>query len=185
VCVAEKGVAGSQQQAFQQPAGDAALYRIAYEQGLRTLEDQRDELNGARNRAGQVMALVASATAFLVGTGMAEAKRDLVFYCLAVLGTIGTAVAFIGLWNVLSPQRKFNLAMDPQTLVDKWIDRQVPGRPSEAELLRALAEVLQGMIDANEEHLAGRWGVRNGYLVVVTAGVLGLVAWGALIWLRG
>jgi len=163
------------------PAAEAGLYRIAYEHGLRTLDEQRDELNGVRARAGQFVAFTGSATAFLVGAGLQSPTRDGFFYAFAGLGTSLVLVSLICLVVVLGPRWKFALTMDPGTLVDKWIDRQVPARPSEADLLRALAKRISRMIDDNEKPLGL---IRSWYLSTVASGTLALLTWTFLVWMR-
>src|SRR5664280_1806938 len=66
-------------------SGDAAaLYRIAYEEGKRALDDQVDELNGIRGRAVQFTAFVGSSTAFLAAVGLRTGPdRSWLFYVLA------------------------------------------------------------------------------------------------------
>jgi len=161
--------------------GDSKLYRIAYDHGLRTLDDQRDELNGVRGRAGQFMAFVGSATAFLVGAGLRSPDRDWVFYLVAACGTFLIVGALACLVFVLSPRSKFVLTMDPGMLVDEWIDRQVPKRPTEADLLRHLAKRIQGMIDENDTRLTA---IRWWYLGTVVLGTVALACWVGLVWAR-
>ncbi|WP_343910602.1 hypothetical protein [Nocardioides aquiterrae] len=159
------------------------LYRVAYDQGLRTLDDQRDEFNAARGRAVQFMALVAAATAFLVGTGLnsSTTNRDGTFYAVAIAATALTVLALVSLFLTLSPRLVFNFRLQPQILLERWIDREVPG-PTEPDLLRALAARMQGMIDANETILTK---VRIRYMWLLGSGTFALLTWAVLAWARG
>ena len=95
-----------------------ALYQVAYELGLRTLEDQRDELNGIRTRAGSFMAFVGSATAFLVGTSVQGSSRGGFFLVVAIVATIFSSLAVVCLLSLLRP-RRFDFRLSPGVLVDR------------------------------------------------------------------
>ncbi len=163
------------------PVGDgrASLYRLAYEQGLRTLEDQRDELNGLRTRACSFIAFVGSATAFLVGTSVGGLQRTDTFRFLAFSATAATFLAIACLILVLRP-RTFDLRLSPKTLVERWIERSVP-KPSEEDLLRGLAVVLDEMQAGNVAKLA--W-IRAWYLGLIGFGAIGLSLWTMLVWMN-
>jgi len=156
----------------------SGLYKLAYEAGLRTLDDQRDELNGVRTRAGQFISFVGSATAFLVGTSVARAVRDSTFYTVAVPATICTVASIMCLLIVLWP-RTFDFRLSPGVLVERWIDRSVPP-PSEEDLLRGLAVLLNEMQAANGLMLSR---IRLWYVVLAGSGSIGLMLWTLLVWI--
>jgi hypothetical protein len=120
--------------------GLADLYRVAYVESQRTLDDQQDELKGMRDRAVSFTAFVGAATAFLVGTGLHATNRDVLFYILASLASALSALSIVLLIALLNPssKRKWNYRMSAASLIDGWIENEVPG-PSEAQFLRALA----------------------------------------------
>lgn len=159
------------------PQDQRDLYQIAYQLGLRTLEDQRDELNGIRTRGGSFMAFVGSATAFLVGTSIQAASRDGLFYVIAVAATLCSTLALISLLALLRP-KPFEFRLSPGVLVDRWIEASVP-RPSLDAFLRGLADLLEQMQGANEGLLRE---LRRRYVVLVGSGTLGLIAWTLLVW---
>jgi hypothetical protein len=154
-----------------------ALYQVAYDLGLRTLEDQRDELNGIRTRAGSFTAFVGSATAFLVGTSVQGGSRDALFYWIAVIATVCSTTAVGCLLALLRP-RRFDFRLSPGVLVERWIEASVP-RPSMNAFLKGLAELLEKMQAKNEELLAK---LRGWYMVLVASGALGLAMWTLLVW---
>ncbi|HEX8004186.1 MAG TPA: hypothetical protein VF519_15970 [Mycobacteriales bacterium] len=65
---------------------DAALYRIAFDEGRELLADQLAELSALRGRAVQFLAFVGTGSAFLVGTALGG-KRDQLFYSVAGIGS--------------------------------------------------------------------------------------------------
>src|SRR4051794_11682018 len=64
------------------------MYKIAFDESVRALKDQVDELSGIRTRLVSFLAFIGAATAFLVGSSLTRATRDGAFYGLASLGTI-------------------------------------------------------------------------------------------------
>lgn len=158
----------------------ADLYRVAYDQSLRALDDQLDELSGIRGRASAYMAFIGSATAFLVGTGLKATHRDALFYGFALPASVATLVALVTLGLLLRPIAGWENRMSATVLIDKWIDREVPG-PSLADLLKNLA-LRQDRSRGNNEARLVR--IRALYLGVVGSGGLGIVLWSALVWLR-
>jgi hypothetical protein len=164
--------------------GKTSLYRVAYEEALRTLEDQRDELNGVRGRAVQFLAFVGSATAFLAGTGLASStvqERGALFYTIGVIATLVSVGTVASCAIVLNPRWTFNLRISATVLIDQWIDREVPG-PTEPELLKALAQRLDGMRAENEAPLKA---LRRWFLTLIICGGLSVILWAALVWLNG
>lgn len=162
----------------------AGLYRIAFDAGIRALEDQRDELNGIRTRSVGFAAIMTTGTAFLVGSGLngvPDSQRDSLFFLNAISGTV-LFVAMLGLLSwVLIPTHGFRLILDPGVLVSRWIDAEVPG-PSESQMLQALAEkTLPSMIQTNEVALSR---IRYAYIGAVMCGSSGLIVWITLVWSR-
>ena len=167
--------------ASNQADDSADLYELAYTQGLRALDDQLDELSGARSRASQFMALTITATAFLVGSGLnSSTNRDWIFYTLAIAGTVASVAALVAMITLMQP-RNFHFRMKPKTLVERWIERDVPAPPSKADLLRGLSLRIQDMIDSNETLLGT---IRSRYWAVVVIGSASLLLWVTLVWAR-
>jgi len=155
-----------------------ALRKLAYDQGLRTLDDQRDEMNGIRTRAGQFMAIVTAATAFLVGTSLASTAAQHPLIGLAIPATICSVTAILCTVAVLWPWT-FDFRLSAGVLTERWIDRSVPA-PSEDDFLRGLAITLDEMRKQNEPILRR---MRNCYVGVVSFGTVGLTLWTLLAWL--
>ena len=163
------------------PKGEVPVeaYRIAFEEGRRRLDEQRDELNVLRTRAVTFIAFIGTATAFLVGTGLSSTVRAKHFQTIALTGTCLTLGGLACLVVILWPRWKFAFSMEPKTLVERWLDRDVPANPTETQLLRAWAGKQQSSIDRN--HTSLEW-MRWLYLGLVVAGPLGLACWTWLIW---
>jgi len=158
------------------------LYRVAYLESQRTLDDQRDEIRGLRDRSVQFMAFVGAATAFLVGVGLHASTRDALFYGLSFGASALSLVTIVLLFSLLNPnQRKmWHYRMSANILIADWIEKDVP-QPSEADLLRALAEEYDQMSE-NNEHLLGR--LRSSYRWFVIIGAAQLITWAALVWAK-
>lgn len=164
------------------PEDAAALYRLAYEEGKRALDDQVDELNGIRGRAVQYTAFVGSATAFLAATGLRTGtnQRGDWFYVLAVFASTLSFVAIVCLGFLLVPRSRqsFTFRMSSQTLIDDWIENEVPG-PSEAAMLKELGVEYDELRVKNERALGA---LRRFYASVVLVGGFAVVAWAGLAW---
>jgi len=163
--------------------GHADLYRVAYEESQRTLDDQQDELKGMRDRAVQFTAFVGAATAFLVGTGLHATHRYATFYVLAGIASVFSVVSIGLLIALLNPWKKkpWEYRLSAKILIDSWIESEVPG-PSEAKFLRALAERYDKMRCANEDLLRS---LRTWYRWLIIVGSAQVTIWAVLVWLKG
>jgi len=161
----------------------ADLYRVAYQEGQRALNDQQDELKGMRDRAVGFTAFVGSATAFLVGTGLHSAHRDVTFYALAGVASALSAVFILLLLALLRPWRKkkWHYRIEPKKLITGWIETEVPP-PSEADFFRALAETYDDMQSHNEDLLGV---LRRWYRWLIVVGAAQVTVWAALAWAKG
>lgn len=164
-------------------SGSSELYKIAYDLGLRTLEDQRDELNGARTRACAYMAFVGSATGFLVGTTLrgASAPAGGWFYMLAIAGTATFVFALLFMCMLLFPRLPFNFGQSPKFIVEQYIERDVPP-PTKEELLRQLCMDWDEYIMENGRSLKP---IRQNYRLLMISGGLSLILWTSAIWMFG
>jgi hypothetical protein len=167
----------------------AAIYNIAWEEGRRRVDDQLAELEGIRTRSLQYLALTLTATAFLVGSSIRTAERDLLFYSLAGAATACAffalclgLVVLLGRWWFLGTRRlTWKFRMSGQALVD-WAEHEVPSPPSEAVFTRALAKEYDKMFEHNANGLRI---VRNLYAVAVALAFVSVLTWVALVWFRG
>lgn len=160
----------------------ADLYQIAYQESQRTLDDQQDELNHMRDRSVSFIAFVGAATAFLVGTGLTDTHRDGVFYLIASLASLVTLAMIVLMWLLLKPSygKKWNYRLSAKVLIAEWIEKDVPA-PSKGELVRGLAETYDEMQAENETLLTS---LRTLYQMLIAAGIIQLVLWGALVWIK-
>lgn len=161
----------------------AAMYRIAYEQGLRTLDDQRDELNGVRSRAGAYMAFQGSATAFLIGATLSQVAPQPGFWFpwAASAGTVAFIVSLVFMILLLRPKYVFNFRQSPKFIINEYIHYDIPC-PSEADLLKRMSMDIDGFIFENEKSLAA---IRNQYKWLVIFGAVSLLLWISAIWVFG
>lgn len=159
------------------------LYRTAYEEGKRALDDQQDELNGMRTRGVQFTAFVGAATAFLAGTGLKAIHRDATFYVLAIAASALSVLLILLLLVLLRPskERKWQYRLSTEVLIGGWIEREVP-LPNEASFLRALAQRYDKMRTDNESLLG--W-LRKWYQLLIVVGTAQVAVWAALVWVKG
>jgi len=165
--------------------GDAAvLYRLAYEEGKRALDDQVDELNGIRGRAVQFTAFVGSSTAFLAAVGLRTGPdRSWLFYVLAGVASALSLFAIASLGFLLIPRKrqKFTFKMSSRVLIEDWIECEVPG-PSEAAMLKELATEYDDLRVKNSRALGV---LRRWYASVILIGATAVVVWAGLAWAGG
>jgi len=164
------------------------LYKLAYDEGKRALQDQFTELDTMRQRSVQFLAFVGSASAFLVGTSLRATDRSVVFYILAIGASITTLLTIALCLALLTASRlprargveEWSLNLSSSALV-KWIEPDV-GQPNESDFYRGLAELYDRMTN---ENLPGLNRMRKRYVLFLGGAVLQLTLWLALAWLYG
>ena len=97
----------------QQPTGDFVrdnpeLYQVAFDESVRALDQQSNELSAIRQRVVTYLALVVSGTAFLVGSSISRSaevagSRDAAFFGLTTLGTVLAVLTVLFVAVTLSP----------------------------------------------------------------------------------
>ena len=163
-------------------AARAEQYRIAYQEGQRTLDDEQDELKGMRDRAVAFTAFVGAATAFLVGTGLQQANKDSLFYALASAASLLSVISIALVLVLLMPSKKklWHYRLSSKRLIEDWIECDVPP-PDEASLIRAMAILYDGMHKSNEALLAS---VRRYYRWLIAVGAAQVTMWAVLVWVK-
>jgi hypothetical protein len=163
----------------------AELYKVSYQEGQRALDDQRDELKGARDRAVSFTSFVGAATAFLVGTGLLHvSQKDTLFFTLASIASASSAIYIVLLWTVLKPwkSKQWYYRMRPNALIEGFIEETEVPPPGPGHFYRALAERYDYMRSQNEELLRS---LRKWYNLLIVVGAIQVVAWATLVWARG
>lgn len=165
------------------------LYKLAYEEGKRTVDDQLAELDSMRQRSVQFLAFVGASTAFLVGTGLRAPSRSTGFYLLASIATLSIVVSILlcsailvaASWRGRGLQiEDWSFRLSAKSLV-QWIEPDVKP-PSESDYFRALALRYNAMADENAPRLSR---MRRHYIAFLVFGFLQLGAWVALVWIYG
>lgn len=159
------------------------MYRIAYQEGQRTLDDQQDELNRIRDRSVQFTAFIGAATAFLVGTGLSATSKDALFYGLASAASALTAILIFLLFNLLTPTNRHPWKYQASTefIIKQWIEADVP-QLDEAALLREMALRYDRWHRRNEVMLTS---IRGSYRWLIATGSAQVTVWAALVWIKG
>ena len=106
--------------------------RVIYEESIRTVDSQRELLEGLRARAGTLLASAFVATAFF--SGKALGRRDLPPLGWTAILLFGVVV--LATLAVLIPSR-WTFAHDPHELIAYYLEPEPP--PSVEELYRNLA----------------------------------------------
>lgn len=163
-------------------AGREDMYKLAYAESQRTLDDQTKELDSMRDRAVQFAAFVGAATAFLVGTGLLAAHKDIPFYILAGAASTVSAIWILLLFLLLNPSRRklWGYRMSSTVLIEKWIESDVP-EPTEANFLRQLTRAYERKRESNEAVLSS---LRRLYRWFIVAGSAQVTIWAAVVWLK-
>jgi hypothetical protein len=159
------------------------MYRIAYQESQRTLDDQQDELKGMRDRGVQFTAFVGAATAFLVGAGLQAATKGPLFYSMASAATVLSAALIILLLILLTPSKRnlWHYRLSAESLIKGWIEAEVPP-PDEALFMRAVAIKYDDMHRKNEVLLRS---LRRSYRWLIAVGAAQVTVWAALVWITG
>lgn len=164
--------------------GAIALYKVAYEESKRALDDQIAEIDGVRGRVAQFLAFVGTATAFLIGTGLRSPDRDPWFYGLAVLGSTLTLAVMIMLGMLFidgkSMHWRVGLRLSAKDLV-RWIEPHIRA-PDEVDFVRAVTIANGELAEANDVGLAR---LRLLYVGFLASGIAQLTIWAALVWAKG
>ncbi|MBP2453866.1 hypothetical protein [Mycolicibacterium lutetiense] len=163
----------------------AKLYKIAFDEAVRTLKQQSEELSAIRQRLVQFLAFAGTATAFLVGTalrpseGVAAVNRGLDFYILCGAGTITLGLTLVLTLILLFPNKtKLTVVSRSRDILD-GILRDVSPTDTEAHLYYDLAWYYGGYIEKNIKILnEARWI----YFSAIGTGALQLGIWIALVW---
>ena len=157
--------------------GDTEMYRVAYVEGQRALDDQREELNGLRERAATFVGFVGAAIGFLVGTAAGvRADHDVLDVVVLTVASLVSLAMVSAVTVLLIPRAGWSFRLSSQILVDEWIEGD-GDRPSEADFLRALAKRYDGMRVENEQRLRS---LRSSYVAVVISGSVAVLSWSLL-----
>ena len=189
--------AGQPESGGTSPRGKSAddllgMYKLAYEEGKRTVDDQIAELDSIRGKSVQYLAFLGAATAFLVGTGLSYADRSKGVFVTAAVATMLSGLALSLCLSILTASRppwptpkrdsweRWAFRMSPGNLLG-WIESDV-GRPTEVQFYRALAQKLEIMATENDPIMEK---IRRRYYWFLASGVGQLIAWTTLAWLYG
>lgn len=175
----------AQQNRAAQTATDesAKLYKVAFDESVRTLEQQTSELSAIRQRLVQFLAFVGTATAFLVGTSLkpetTASPRGHWFMPLCIAGTAAMAMTLVLTLILLYPKlTELTVVSSARDILD-GIHRDVSPTNTEAHLLHDLAWYYDGYVKENAPILTrARWI----YFSAIGAGAIQLGIWIALVW---
>lgn len=163
----------------------ATVYKIAFDEAVRTLKAQADELSTMRQRLVQYLAFVGTATAFLVGTSLRPSDgaqpilRGPEFMPLCIAGTVAMVVTLVLALILLYPGWTRLTVVSSSKGILAGIHRDVSPTDTEAHLLHDLAWYYGDYINKNKPILArSRWI----YFAGIGAGAIQLGIWIALIW---
>ena len=131
----------------------AAIYELAFKEGVRALEDQARTLEQLRVRmAGLLASAVAPTVVFFEPVANArDSERDWLFWLLAGLGTLLLIAVFDRVRRGLRPRFEWRLSLSPRIIVEGYADDDPPA--SLAETYKELALRLDDNLKHNEGNL--------------------------------
>jgi hypothetical protein len=135
-------------------ADQAAIYQLAYVEGIRVLEDQARTLEQNRVRMMTLLGAGTATSALLVSVifKVKPSDQDALYY----MGVAAGALLFLGMLarcvQALRPKYTWHFNLSPKIIIDGYADHEVPA--SLAETHRALALILEQNIDHNEVNLS-------------------------------
>jgi hypothetical protein len=156
----------------------AKVHAVAYEQAVRSIDQQAEQREHLRGRAGLLVSTAAVSGAFLGGLTFNSAQRDsltgwgLAALIVAALGFLVVTLATVFIWW----PTKGVFTLDPGVIVQQWADESPATR---SELHRDLALYMGGHRVTNthtiERHL--RW-----FACSLIAFLVELIALGVAVW---
>lgn len=167
------------------PLAEAGAYRLAYNEGIRNIDDQKNELSSIRQRSLQYLAFVGAATGFLVATGIKNPSRDPMFYVIAFSSTTLSFLSLILAMLILLGIRlgkkssyTWTFMVHPRLIIKKIIEVD-GGIKNEAELLRKLALSYGNQAELNEPEIRK---IRITYIAFLICASMQLILWTWLVW---
>ena len=145
----------------------AEIERIVYEESVRTVDGQRELLEGLRARAGTMVATAFVATAFFGAQGLDRRHATRLEWSAVALFLAVIVSALI----VLTPWR-LRFAHHPHSLITHQLDREVP--PTSEQVYRDLAYWNGVNFDSNGRKLE----ILLGIFAITCASLVGeVVVW--------
>lgn len=102
----------------------AAAYELAFEEGVRALDEQRYVIDAFRTRAGLLLSGAAIATSFLGGAALADGTSLPAWIAIASFVLLGVGVILI-LW----PRGDWEYASRPRRVIETHIEPDLPQLP--------------------------------------------------------
>lgn len=156
----------------------AAIYELAFKEGIRVLDEQAATREQLRVRIAAILATATTGTAFLVGV-VARAKtpdQDWLYWSGVALGSTLYGVLLICAVVLLRPKQPWRLNSSPAVLVGGYAEGDPPATLPETH--RNLALFSEENIDANQATIVRMQTWLGRALIVV---ILELVTWGLLV----
>lgn len=100
--------------------GHELLYKVAYDEAVRALSEQRAELDSFRTRGGMLLSATALTTSFLGAQALQGGGSRIAWLGLVVFGAVAAASL-----SILWPYR-WQLTMDPREIVETYIESDRP-----------------------------------------------------------
>ncbi len=97
------------------------LYKLAYDEAVRSLLDQQTAIESVRSRAGLVFSAAAISTSFLGAQALRSGTTNFIPW-LALVGFVGMAIALLA---ILWP-RRWDLAIDPHEVIRAYVEAATP-----------------------------------------------------------
>lgn len=148
--------------------GQDLLYKVAYDEAVRTLSEQQTAVESFRSRAGLLLSTSAVTTSFL-GAQAIKGGGSKALTWLALLGFVGAAAtSLVILWP-----RRWELSANPRNVVESYIES------SEAIQIEGLYRALS--LRMHRSYLENQRGLRS--LAVYLQAASGLLTVEVILWI--
>jgi hypothetical protein len=157
----------------------ADVHAIAYEQAMRSIDQQIEQLEQLRGRAGTLVSAASVAAALIVGFALTRSRADHLSHVgITSMIVVGAALLEISITAVIlwwPTKGKFRL--DPLVIIDTWADTPPISTRSDVQRDMAIAMGHHWTATAWSLDRRHRW-----YSIALLAFLVELIALGVAVW---
>jgi hypothetical protein len=156
----------------------AAIYELAYSEGIRVLDEQAATREQLRLRIAAVLTTATTGTAFLVGVvaKAASSDQDGIYWAGVIVGALLYSSLLFCTYKLVRPKQIWRLNNSPETLISGYAEGDPPATLPETH--RQLALFADENISANQTILVWMQQYLSVALLIMIAD---LVTWAALV----
>jgi hypothetical protein len=148
-------------------SGEDPRLRFVWEEALRAIERQEDNLTALHARAAAILSAASIAAGFLGNSALGEGQK---FRGATWVGAIAFAVVGVLTAAMLLPRKGWKFRREPKDLLEHYVDHEQPAEID--EMHRVLAGHLGDDFDNNERKLRWRYWMLTGSCVALAVEIL-------------